>query len=42
MLADMVGADEVTFTTTSYSEWVGTWPENAAVHGQRLSTAFNL
>lgn len=42
ILADMVGSDEVTFIATSYSEWVSTWPENAAVHGQRLSAEFNL
>lgn len=42
VLADMVSADEVAFLATSYPEWLSTWPENAAAHGQRLSSAFNF
>jgi hypothetical protein len=41
-LAQMVAGDEVRFAAVSYSEWLNTWPDDAATHGRHLSAAFNL
>lgn len=41
-LTELVAGDDVAFGALSYSEWLNTWPENAAGHAQRLAAAFNL
>lgn len=41
-LTELVADDDVAFCALSYSEWLNTWPENAAGHAQRLTDAFNL